>query len=278
MQKLHPSKVLITGTVRNCGDTLQSEFRRVSNALSSEIEIYWYLVGSDSEDSTIEVLELLKKSVSKFEYTSLGRLSLEYPVRTERIAFCRNVYLKEVRRRFKDVEFVIVMDFDGINSKISNAAINSCWGENFWDVVAANQDGAYFDIWALRHSLWNPNDWIDEFKFYKSNGLSDSKSLQKNLYSKMITIPKDSDWIPVDSAFGGFAIYRRSIMNFGEYRGSLHDGEEVCEHVAFHKDLKAAGARIYINPTLINAGLTSHTQILRHSVRIKTFLRRKLRI
>ena len=94
----------------------------------------------------------------------------------------------------------------------------------------------------------------------------------------MITIPKDSDWIPVDSAFGGFAIYRRSIMNFGECRGSLDNGKEVCEHVAFHQDLRAAGARIYINPTLINAGLTSHTQILRPSVRIKTFLKKKLHI
>ena len=65
----------------------------------------------------------------------------------------------------------------------------------------------------------------------------------------MITIPKDSEWIEVDSAFGGFTIYKKDMFHYCEYKGINDYGEEFCEHTYFHKILKEKNAKIYINPT-----------------------------
>jgi len=79
------------------------------------------------------------------------------------------------------------------------------------------------------------------------------------LYSKMINIPEPENWIEVDSAFGGLAVYRRRCLDGVTYSGLTEDGEEICEHVPMHRRLKDKGCRIFINPRLINAGVTEHS-------------------
>jgi len=68
----------------------------------------------------------------------------------------------------------------------------------------------------------------------------------------MISIPWDSDWIEVDSAFGGLALYRASCL-----RGCFYssEGREVCEHVVLHRKIKDNGGKIFINPGLTNTSL-----------------------
>lgn len=72
----------------------------------------------------------------------------------------------------------------------------------------------------------------------------------------MITIQETSEWIAVDSAFGGLAIYRRSLLDAARYRGKDENNEIVCEHVWLHRQLKANGARLFINPRMINTADT----------------------
>lgn len=81
----------------------------------------------------------------------------------------------------------------------------------------------------------------------------------------MATIPASSNWIEIDSAFGGFAIYRRNWFDLVGYVGVADDGEEVCEHVSFNTALRRNGAKLYINPQQNNAELTLDTQHLRFS-------------
>ena len=74
----------------------------------------------------------------------------------------------------------------------------------------------------------------------------------------MIIIPPSDDWISVLSAFGGLAIYRKSILPNARYVGAL-DNSPVCEHVPFHQAIVDNGGNIFINPSLINyIGVTSH--------------------
>jgi hypothetical protein len=75
----------------------------------------------------------------------------------------------------------------------------------------------------------------------------------------MISIAENSDWIEVDSAFGGLAVYRRDALDDAEYVGLDELGNELCEHVTFHSILKSKDRRIFINPKLINANSTEHT-------------------
>ena len=71
------------------------------------------------------------------------------------------------------------------------------------------------------------------------------------IYSKMIRIPKSYPWIKVDSAFGGFAIYKSAIFFDHNYDCRENSGALVSEHVDFHSNI--SDLNLYINPALVNA-------------------------
>jgi hypothetical protein len=143
---------------------------------------------------------------------------------------------------------------------ISLEAVKSCLENREWDVCTANQNGPYYDIWALRHEQWNPTDCWKQLEFFRRYIKYPEKALQMAVLSKMIRIPPHSNWIRVDSAFGGFAIYRREVLNHGEYTGRDNRGSPICEHVPLHEELTKAGFKIFINPKLINTKRTDHSQ------------------
>jgi len=103
--------------------------------------------------------------------------------RIERIAFCRNKYLAELNYN-KNIDYVVVADLDGINSRITKNSVLTCWKRDDWDVCTANQIGPYYDIYALRHPLWQNNDCLQEFNFL-SNFSNNIKQLKFSaIYSK----------------------------------------------------------------------------------------------
>ena len=59
----------------------------------------------------------------------------------------------------------------------------------------------------------------------------------------------------------------------GRYAGCNEQGQEVSEHVPLHQQLVQAGHAIYINPKLINTGLTIHTRNKRTSKIIRNAIR-----
>lgn len=150
---VYDNDILVVGLARNCSDQLRNDIAKLQHALSCFRNVQWLIIESDSEDESLNTLDSLTREVDGFSYISLGALREELPGRTERIAFCRNIYLREIRNNkiYKNVAYVIVADFDGINSKITQDAILSCWEFDHWDVCAANQCGPYYDVWALRH-------------------------------------------------------------------------------------------------------------------------------
>ncbi len=267
------SEVLVVGAVRNCAAHLRADVTRLRGALRPFRRIQWLLVESDSDDRTVATLRELSAADADFRFISLGRLLEILPRRSERIAFCRNVYLRELRTNpgYRAVDFVVVADFDGLNSLISETAVLSCWDRADWNVCAANQLGPYYDIWALRHPHWSPNNCSAHYEFLVRHGVGAERALAVAVHSRMLHIPKDGDWIAVDSAFGGLAVYRRRALENGEYCGVDSDGSDVCEHVALHRSI---GTKIFINPRLINAAHTEQTEALRLRNKMARVLRR----
>jgi hypothetical protein len=267
-----PSSLLVTGLVRNCAHSIRADIQRVQSAVQGLGRLRWLLIESDSDDGSVDELNKLAEEQSDFKFISLGELRSSKPFRTDRLAFCRNVYLAELHENpaYLDVDFLLVADFDGINTLLTPAAMRSCWHRNGWDVCAANQAGPYYDIWALRHPEWSPNDCWANVRFLRRYGASAEDAGRAGLYSRMITIPQDSSWIQVDSAFGGLAVYRRSALGGLHYVGLDDNGDEVCEHVALHRQMVAQGAKLFINPRLINASYTEHTV---HLLKRRRFMR-----
>lgn len=255
---------LVVGLVKNCATCLKTDVSRLKAALTKPKHLYWLLIELDSTDNTVTVLGEIAQQIDNFKFISLGTLRNRFSLRTERIAHCRNTYLNELNSNqlYRDIEYVVVSDFDGIITRITEDAISSCWDREGWDVCTANQRGPYYDIWALRHEDWCANDCWAQCRFLSKYSSNEDRLMFACVYSKMITVPFDSEWIEVDLAFGGLAIYRRRVIELGRYVGMNDKGEEICEHVLFHKQLKQKGCRIFINPRMINAEYTDHTEPL----------------
>lgn len=255
------ASVVVVGTARDCERSVRAEVHRLERATRAFRRRRVLVVESDSSDCTSDVLVRVGSEISGFRHISLGKLQPRIPGRSERIAYCRNAYLEELRSdaRYRDVDYVIVADLDGANASLDAMALATCWAPSVesWDVCTANQRGPYSDIWALRHAVWCPGDCWESYRALEPI-LGARLAMGVAVHSKMIRIPSDAPTIRVTSAFGGLAVYRAAALLTGEYRGVRDDGVDVCEHVPLHEALVARGHRVLINPALINAGVTFH--------------------
>jgi glycosyltransferase involved in cell wall biosynthesis len=270
-------RAVLVGTISNAAGNLRSDLSRVINAMSTLDLMQIFLVESDSKDATLSILEELRQEVENFTFVSLGDLRLEIPDRIHRIRYCRNVYVQEIRNILKtsDLDFVVVADLDGMNSRISSAAVQSSFNRDDWGAVLANQRGGYYDVLALRHPTWCPQDVLVDLRNEQS--LIDKTSLpwkslirrtrrrvaydharKKAIYSKMIKIKHNEDWIEVNSGFGGLGIYKAKVFKSFDY--SLLDGDLdfESEHVALSKRMIGDGQKIFINPRMINNNFNTY--------------------
>jgi len=98
-------------------------------------------------------LERLTREIPNFRYKSAGFLADSMPSRLVRLAYCRNLYLDELRTNpiYQNIEYLVVADLDNMNALLTEAAVLSCWDKEGWGGVCANQRGPYYDLGALRH-------------------------------------------------------------------------------------------------------------------------------
>lgn len=275
------SKVIVVGIVKDVANTITSDYLRLKSALKRFKQIKWFLVESNSTDDTKQVLLRLSKSDPAFRFVSITEMRQEKS-RIPGMALARNTYLEELRvnTEYSDCNYVVVADFNQLNDLIDANAIDSCFSRDDWDVVCANQDGPYYDIWALRHPLWSPNDCWQELEFLKKHIKFPERALFAAVQSRMIKIPKNSDWIEVESAFGGLAIYKREAMLGSEYSAFDDSGRITCEHVPFNLRMRSQNKKIFINPALINTRYTDHnseTKLRRKFIRYSKYPLKYLR-
>lgn len=264
--------VIIAGVVRNNGHSIVRNIRAIHSAFNKFEVRNWIIVESDSDDNTVNEIN---KIIGEYKITlvQLGDLRHTISSRTERIAYCRNKYVDVIKSLGDnvDADFVVVVDLDDVNTKLNSKNIETCWESNLnWDVCFPNQDAPYYDIYALRRDYWSDCNCDDLVNFYVRTGMHFDTACKKAIYDKMIRISQDSEPIPVMSAFGGLAIYKRRTFCLGRYKGKIGD-TDVCEHVSFHLAMHEQGARMYIIPKLINHGWNEHSL---RSIRVFRYLQK----
>ncbi len=279
MQSLSGIKVLIAGTIRDGSSGLEKSIESLDKAFNSSSSIKWLIIESDSSDNTVETLEAISTKVTDFNFMSLGNLAKDHPKRTDRIAVARNEYLKRFQNdpQYSDCTHLVVADLDGVNDKISSVGINSSWSYGLQNVYTANQSGPYYDIWALRHEYWSPNDCWKELEFYKQHYRWPERALTRAVFSRMIRIRQSAPMIKVESAFGGLAIYPRDSVLGLKYIGIDTFGNEICEHVPFSEAIRSKGFDIFVNPKMINTDYTDFSVELRLWNKIKRIARYPLK-
>jgi hypothetical protein len=245
-----------------------SDLIRIKKAIKKIGSLDIYLVESDSTDKTINLLEKLQESNTNFSFISFGNLKLQFEDRIDRIRFCRNAYVDFIRKNnaIKNWNYILAVDLDGMNSAINARKIaNSISKSEHWDACFANQTLGYYDLYALRAPGWVDEDcffelrklqreniFVARFKNSFLNFLTAfwhfDKLRQKAIYSKMKCL--SGDLISVNSAFGGFAIYKTKIFDHYDY--TKMDFSSGSEHLDLHSKCKQDGLRLVIDPELKN--------------------------
>lgn len=274
MSILKTHNFLIVGTVRDCGHKLQHEVRHLHNIFKDALSVYWLIIESDSVDNTKETLHKLRFEIPNFDFITLGRMASEYPERASRIAACRDVYVEEIKKnkKYSNVDHVIVADLDGMCSDLTDHGLESCWNQKGWSGCFANQPGGYYDLWALRHKFWSPSDPFLTYKGLMEIGVAPSKAYKVSIIDKLIKIKPSNRWIPVESAFGGLAVYKKEVFSYASYAKDGVYPIGICEHVTFNTKIIAKGAKLYINPSLVNKYRARHTAELKFKYLLMKFI------
>lgn len=266
--------ILLVGTVRNVSATLRAEVMQKKRLFENLGKVNVYLVESDSSDQTREILAQLTQADPTIQFCTLGDISQTIPDRIERLRNCRNAYVDYIRKFPKDTwEFVVVLDWDGMNSRLSLDGIqNTLLRSNEWDACFPVQSHGYYDLLALREKIWMPQNPLQLIRQEISSLDLDARDVslikklfneyrkdrirKRQLYEKMKVFHHQRELIEVESAFGGMGIYRSEI--FQEVNYDKYEKDEGCEHVDFNKRALSFGYRIRINPAMINSGWNSY--------------------
>lgn len=268
-------EILIVGICRDVGAEISNEIMNLKGSFADFSKVHFFIVESDSKDATVEVLNNLSTSVEYFEFVSLGEIQKLIPDRWTRISYLRNLCIAEFlsSNKYSDCKFVAVSDLDGVNRELSISSIRSVFQRDDWAACFANQLGHYYDIFALRHPTWSPDDCWRHEKLLRLDGVNPIRARELAVYKRQIKIHPNENWIEVDSAFGGLGIYKREYLENARYDSRDENGELICEHVSFNKTVKENGGRLFVVPGFINFKLNGHNVPMLRRKRIKRFIK-----
>lgn len=191
--------------------------------------------------------------------------------RTERLALCRNVVLRESLAAAAAAPDALLMLFDFdcdhkplLTTSIFSHAVSILTGPKpAHDVLFGNSRPRYYDLWALRSSRLGINH----------DCLSNQRGQGGHCFEHAISLDENAPPLPVDSAFNGVALFRLAALGHAHRRPCAHNtslscmhvrrqcaynGSATCEHVAFHRCLRRRGVRLAILPSLVQGCGSEH--------------------
>ena len=92
------NSVLVTGLAHNVEFHIEKELIRIEKHMAKIFSIVKFLIiESDSADRTKSILTNMTKENKNLKLISFDKLATVYPYRVDRITYCRNVYVNEIR-------------------------------------------------------------------------------------------------------------------------------------------------------------------------------------
>ena len=240
----------IVAIARNAMPLMANTFDLLCEVQAGFADCQMFVYENDSTDGTDTALD---RAVSVLpwltvEHGSLGGSDSRgfEPERTMRLAHCRNRCLEWVREHRPKTAVTIVVDMDpewgfsvdGVFNSIawlaekrSSVISPRAGGMASYSLIRMPQeDGnvgvAHYDAWAARPPSW----WRD-----RRNEIG-------FMWFSAFLPPVGSPPCPMNSAFGGLAVYLTEAYLSGGYSG------EDCEHVPHHRRMRQAGWPMYLNP------------------------------
>ena len=249
------TSAVFTGVARDCARHLPAVLDNLERFAGTYDRARFVFVVSDCRDDTAECLRRwLGGRGRDGMLIDLGLLEPSLPRRTERIARARNAGLEAVARQADGFDHLVVADLDDVLGRpVGLAGFRDAvaWldGDPSRAGVFAGATPRYYDVWALRHDRWCPDDC-----WHPIWGRPDQESFEaakfREVFARQVVLPADLQPVAVRSAFGGLGIYRLPAALAARYQGVDAQGRDTSEHVAFNAAIHAAGGGLYVVPAL----------------------------
>jgi hypothetical protein len=269
-----PPKLWIVGCAQNCAAYLPGVFDNIERLRSRFASSELLILENDSVDQTGAFIRSYGQARHGVHALAFAGLNQAIPVKTVRLAHLRNASMAwlEQQGAWCADSLVLILDLDQVNQ--------APWDLDAFDqvlqwfmrkpkaaAVFANQQGPYYDLWALRHPERCPDDVWEAVRDLKLSDpeLTDQQLLERVYLPRQFELASDQPPFKVESAFGGLGFYKTSWLArapfpyCGERTRLLHRPAgvqllrwQVAEHVSFHAGLRALGARLWIHPALLN--------------------------
>ncbi len=246
------SSIAIIGAARDVGEFLEELIKTFQKSFAGFKKIHYFIVENNSKDNTKEVLQALEKNFDNFHPFFLDDNLHKIHYKTERISEARNYALNQIKNFFPEINYIAVADLDAVNLGLTRKSIESCWHHSNWSAMFANQPDGYYDIYALRHAIWCPRNFLEDYEILKKQ-FGKKIAIELSLKSKRLKIKADSSLVRVDSAFGGLGIYKAGDILSEKYIGLDDMNNPICEHLSVNLGILQKGGTLYINPGMTNA-------------------------
>ncbi|WP_114639496.1 glycosyltransferase family protein [Polynucleobacter necessarius] len=269
-----PLKLIFAGVARDCEKYLPAVLRGIEALAEHYSDSAFIFVENDSSDSTKKVFGEWGEKRSNFYPINIDGLGA-IPRRGLRLEIARASYVEFIKSDVQLIsyDYLVVLDMDDVNTLGVNPqkfieATTFLQERDERAAVFANQLGTYYDMWTFRHESLCPGDvWEEIFDCVQHSNLSDEEAYLKTFSPKILSLPPINEMLEVESAFGGFGIYKLSyvLKNKNPYLGSKvkiskdANGRrtlcrwEICEHVHFNLGIRNLGGKLFIKQDLINA-------------------------
>ncbi len=262
----HTVSVLICGVVRNGGPSLARSLERVADLLDQLPGANAVVATNDNDDTTPQTLSEWQSTGPRRSVLVLDGLIQAYPDRIQRLAAARNAALSAGRASSKKkIDFLLMLDLDGPNDDLSVSSVVDLihgWSDTWAGIFPVQRQG-YYDIFALRHAVWCPRDYVSQWLSASEGRLSPLLTKRRDwlraaVENRQFRIRPDGPLLEVESAFGGLAIYRGDAVEANWYADRDRLGRRCCEHVSFNERITAAGGRLFVHPGLVNDAPAEH--------------------
>lgn len=241
-ERMAEKEVVICGLARDVMHALPRTMARLER-LGKQFKNYKVVVfENDSSDGTLEMLQYWQKVNARVEVLTEQLEAKKWGqvqdlARMEQMAAYRNRYIAHIREQQYKFDYLIVFDLD-IPLGFSYDGIAHSFSYHDWDVMGSNG----FLVPPYGDPIPNPV-FYDAFAF-RGKGNDYPKSLEE---INALQFQRGEELVPVDSAFGGLAMYRAA----GIVAGAQYGGED-CEHVILHRWLRENGFdQQFLNPSQI---------------------------
>jgi len=246
-------RAFVIGAARDCDESIVRSLEHADEIGRMFDTAFVFVYENDSVDGTLGLLRQWQ-GLNPSRHKLVAEVDVSGD-RTQRIAHARNTLLDIVDtvEPLPD-DVIVVMDYDEINWFIDMPSVQAAVTEmdaHGWTAIFPNQLRAYYDRWALRTGR--------EAEECRTRPWIYCPSLRQWGLPYETQIPPTEPPIRVESAFGGFGIYKRAAIGSCRYDGRATDGQtRECEHVPFHKCVRENSdpeGQLYVVPSMLNHSL-----------------------